>query len=95
MGSLLMIVYLILDIVFWIIIAQAVLSWLIAFNVINMSNNFVSSLYYGLGRVTEPMYGPIRRVLPDTRPMDLAPLVVIVGIYAVQIVLANNARAFM
>jgi YggT family protein len=95
MGSILMILYLILDIVFWIIIVQAVLSWLIAFNVINMSNNFVRSLYAGLARLTEPLYAPIRRILPDTRPMDLAPLVVIIAIYAIQIVLANNARALM
>jgi len=94
MGSILMILYLILDIAFWIIIVQAVLSWLIAFNVINMSNNFVRSLYAGLGRLTEPVYAPIRRVLPNTHPMDLAPLVVIVAIFALQIVLMNNARAF-
>lgn len=95
MGSLLMILYLILDIAFWIIIVQAVLSWLIAFNVVNMGNNFVRSLYHGLARLTEPVYGPIRRVLPDTRPMDLAPLVVIVGLYALQIVIRNNAAALM
>jgi YggT family protein len=95
MASLLMILYLILDIAFWIIIVQAILSWLIAFNVVNMNNNFVRSLYYGLARLTEPVYGPIRRILPDTRPMDLAPLVVIVGLYALQIVIRNNAAALM
>jgi YggT family protein len=95
MASLLMILYLILDIAFWIIIVQAILSWLIAFNVVNMGNNFVRSLYYGLGRLTEPVFGPIRRVLPDTRPMDLAPLVVIVALYALQIVIRNNAAALM
>ncbi len=95
MGSLLAILFLILDIAFWIIIVQAVLSWLIAFNIINMSNDFVRGLYAGLARLTEPVYGPIRRILPDTRPMDLAPLVVLVAIYALQIILSNNARALM
>lgn len=95
MGSILMILYLILDIAFWIIIVQAVLSWLIAFNVINMGNNFVRGLYSGLARLTEPVYAPIRRILPNTHPMDLAPLVVIVAIFALQIVLMNNARAFV
>jgi len=95
MASLLMIVYLILDIAFWIIIVQAILSWLIAFNVVNMGNNFVRSLYYGLARLTEPVYAPIRRILPDTRPMDLAPLVVIVALYALQIVIRNNAAALL
>lgn len=95
MASILMILYLILDIAFWIIIVQAVLSWLIAFNVVNMSNNFVRSLYQGLGQLTEPVYQPIRNILPDTRPMDLAPLVVIIGLYAAQIILRNNAAALL
>jgi YggT family protein len=94
MGSILMILLLLLDIAFWIIIVQAILSWLLAFNVLNTSNQFVRSLFQGLGRLTEPVYGPIRRILPDTRPLDLAPLIVLVAIYALQIVIANNARAF-
>jgi YggT family protein len=95
MASLLSIIYLILDIAFWIIIVQAVLSWLIAFNVINTGNEFVRSLYMGLGRVTEPVYRPIRNVLPNTGPMDLAPLVVLIGIYALRIIIANNIGAFV
>jgi len=102
MASLLAIIYLLLDIAFWIIIVQAILSWLLAFNVLNTGNDFVRGLFQGLARLTEPVYGPIRRILPpirrilpDTRPMDLAPLVVLIGIYALQIVIANNARAFL
>lgn len=95
MASILTIVYLILDIAFWIIIVQAVLSWLLAFNVLNRSSQFVRSLYDGLARLTEPVYRPIRRILPDTRPMDLAPLVVLIGIYALQVVIGNNARALL
>jgi YggT family protein len=95
MLSLLSIVFLILDIVFWIIIVQAILSWLLAFNVLNTGNQFVRNLYLGLGRLTEPMYAPIRRVLPDTGPMDLAPLVVLVILYAVRIILANNVSLFV
>ncbi len=95
MGSLLMILFLILDIAFWIIIVQAILSWLLAFNVLNSSSNFVRNLYGGLMRVTEPVYRPIRAFLPDTRPMDLAPLVVLIAIYALRIVISNNAHALM
>lgn len=95
MASILMILLLILNIAFWIIIVQAILSWLIAFNVINTGNQFVRSLYMGLNRLTEPVFDPIRRVLPDTRPMDLAPLVVLIAIYALRIVLVNNAGAFV
>lgn len=92
MYSLLAIILLLLDVLFWIIIVQAILSWLIAFNVLNMSSDFVRGLYGGLARLTDPIYRPIRRILPDTRPMDLAPLVVLVGIYALQIIIANNAH---
>ncbi|MGF1660532.1 MAG: YggT family protein [Rubrimonas sp.] len=95
MASILMILNLILDIAFWIIIVQAVLSWLLAFNVLNASSDFVRSLYGGLARLTEPVYRPIRKILPDTRPMDLAPLVVLIGIFALQIIIGNNARALM
>lgn len=95
MASLLAILYLLLDIAFWIIIVQAILSWLIAFNVINMGNDFVRSLYYGLNRITEPVYRPIRNILPDTGPMDLSPLVVIIAIYALRIVIANNVGMFL
>jgi YggT family protein len=95
MASLLSILYLILDIAFWIIIVQAVLSWLIAFNVINTGNEFVRSVYMSLGRLTEPVYRPIRNILPNTGTMDLAPLVVLIGIYALRIVIANNIGAFL
>ena len=95
MSSILMILLLVLDICFWIIIVQAVLSWLLAFNVLNTNNDFVRSVFSGLARLTEPVYRPIRGILPDTRPMDLAPLVVLIGIFALQIIIGNNARAFM
>jgi YggT family protein len=65
--------------VFWlIIIVQAILSWLIAFNVINLYNEFVRSIWQALNVITEPIYRPIRRILPDFGALDLSPLVVIV-----------------
>jgi YggT family protein len=67
-----------LDVVWWIIVVQAVLSILIAFNVINTYNEFVGAVWTGLGRLTEPMYRPLRRVLPDARPLDLAPFAVLI-----------------
>lgn len=94
MASVLMILLLLLDIAFWVVIVQAVLSWLLSFNVLNFSNQFVRGLYSGLARLTEPVYAPIRRILPDTRPMDLSPLVVIIAIYAIEIILRNNAALF-
>ena len=81
MLALYQIIDLLLSILTWIIIIQAVLSWLVAFNVINTYNDFVRQLLYALDRITEPLYRPIRRILPDFGALDLSPLVVILIIY--------------
>ena len=66
-----------LGILQWIIIIQAIMSWLVAFNVINTSNEFVRSVLVALNRMTEPLYRPIRRILPDFGALDLSPMVVL------------------
>jgi YggT family protein len=71
------IIDLLLRVLLYIIIIQAVLSWLVAFNVINLQNDFVRSLLYGLDRLTEPLYRPFRKILPDMGGLDFAPMVVI------------------
>jgi YggT family protein len=95
MTSLLQILLLILDIVWWFVILHVIMSWLINFNVLNRNQPLVWQIWTGLNRVLEPIYGPIRRVLPSMGGLDLSPLVVIVILYAVRIVLINNAAAFM
>ena len=75
------IVQVLLDLLWWIIVIQAMLSWLIAFNVINTYNDFVRSVWQALQRMTEPLYRPIRRILPDFGALDLSPLVVLLAIY--------------
>ena len=67
----------ILMIVQIVIFVQVILSWLLAFNVINRHSQVVSGIIYGLDRLTEPLYRPIRRILPDFGAIDLAPLVVL------------------
>jgi YggT family protein len=69
-----------LDVVWWIIVVQAILSWLIAFNVINTSNDFVRQIWNALDRLTLPIYRPIRRILPDFGGLDLSPLIVLVAL---------------
>jgi YggT family protein len=64
-----------------IIIVQAVLSWLIAFNVINRSSDFVRAVWTALERLTEPVYRPIRRIMPDFGGIDFTPLVAILIIW--------------
>lgn len=67
--------HLILSIAFYFMIAHVIMSWLINFQVLNLYQPIVAQIWTGLNRVLEPIYGPLRRVLPDTRPLDLAPLV--------------------
>jgi YggT family protein len=76
-----------LQVVMWIIIIQAILSWLVAFNVINTHNDFVRSFFYALDRITAPLYRPIRRVLPDFGGLDFSPMVIILLIIVLRILL--------
>lgn len=83
------IIQILLNVLWWIIVVQALLSILIAFNVINTYNDFVSSLWRGLNTLTEPIYRPIRRILPDTGPMDFAPFVVLILIAILDMVIGR------
>lgn len=74
----------ILDIFFWFLIINVILSWLVAFNVVNRSNRFVSTLGEFLYRITEPVLAPIRRVLPNLGGIDISPLIVIILIQFLQ-----------
>jgi len=88
------IIDLLLNILTWIIIIQAILSWLVAFNVINTYNDFVRQLLYALDRITEPLYRPIRKIMPDFGALDLSPLVVLLLIYILRnIILPSLAGA--
>ncbi|HEX4739448.1 MAG TPA: YggT family protein [Allosphingosinicella sp.] len=87
--SLFAIVDLLLSVVMWIIIVQAILSWLIAFNVINTHNEGVRRFLYALDRLTLPLYRPIRRLLPDFGGLDFSPMVVILLIIILKILLSG------
>ena len=79
---LLKIVQVLLGVATWIILIQAILSWLIAFNVISIHNSdAVRQVWYALQKITEPFYRPIRRILPDFGALDLSPLVVLLILY--------------
>ena len=73
-----------LNVVWWIIVIQAILSWLLAFNVINLYNDTIRQVWVGLQKMTEPIYRPIRRILPDFGALDLSPLVVLLIILILQ-----------
>ena len=69
-------VFLILDVAFFIMIAHIIMSWLISFQVLNLYQPLVAQIWTGLNRLLEPIYGPIRRLLPNTQPLDLSPLII-------------------
>ena len=71
----------ILMILTWIIIAQAILSWLVAFNVLGNSNDTVRQIYFALDKLTEPVYRPIRKIMPDFGALDLTPMVVLLIVF--------------
>lgn len=80
-----------LQILIWIVIIQAILSWLIAFNVVNTSNRVVDAIATGLDRLTAPMLRPIRRLLPDMGGIDFSPLILILGFILLQRLLQGVA----
>jgi YggT family protein len=90
MYSIYQILQLLLTVLFWIIMIQVVLSWLFAFNVINHHNEFVRQLVRALDTITEPIYRPIRRILPDFGGLDFAPMVVLLLIGILQRILLPN-----
>lgn len=89
---LLQIINVVIDLFIWALIISAVLSWLVAFNVVNTHNRFVYTVMDALYRLTEPALRPIRRVLPNMGGLDLSPLVVILLLWFIQSMLAQIAR---
>ena len=79
----------VISIYIWLLIASVVLSWLIAFNVINTGNRLVYEAQSFLYRVTEPLLRPIRNLLPNLGGIDLSPLVLILALYFVRDLLAE------
>ena len=71
----------ILNILTYIIIAQAILSWLVAFNVLSNHNDTIRQIYYALDKLTEPIYRPVRKIMPDFGALDLTPMVVLLVIF--------------
>ena len=82
--ALFQIIGILLNVAITIIIVQAIMSWLLAFNVINLQNNIARAIWTTLDGLTAPIYNPIRRIMPDFGSIDLTPMVVIIGIIILQ-----------
>jgi YggT family protein len=80
MTSLFQILMLLLNIVYFIVIAHVIMSWLINFQVLNLRQPLVAQVWYGLNRLLDPIYSRVRSVIPAMGGLDLAPLVVLIGV---------------
>ena len=92
--SVLQILYMLLNVLKYLIIAQIVLSWLINFNILNIHQPLINQIWRGINQILEPLYGPIRRRMPYTGAIDFAPLIIFIAILAVQIIIRNNIGSF-
>ncbi len=95
MLSLVQILFFIFDVIWYLVLIQVILSWLISFQVLSLRQPIVAQIWHGLERLFEPIYRPIRRILPDLGGLDLSPLVLLLAIYALRVVIANNIGLFL
>ena len=93
LGILIQILGLLSSILITVVIVQFVLSLLIAFNMVSMSNQFVSAIYQSLNMILDPVLRPIRRIMPDTGMIDFSPIVLIFGLRVLMIILEGIASS--
>lgn len=84
----------ILGIAKFVIFAHFIMSWLISFQVLNIRQPLVAQIWYTLQKILEPLYAPIRRILPDLGGIDLSPIIVLIAIFALERLIINNMYAF-
>ncbi|MEH6758379.1 MAG: YggT family protein [Parasphingorhabdus sp.] len=82
--ALFQIIAILLNVAITVIIVQAIMSWLLAFNVINLQNDIARAIWTTIDALTAPIYRPIRRIMPDFGSIDLTPMVVIISIIILQ-----------
>lgn len=87
--TLFQLLYVALDLYFWVLVISAILSWLVAFGVVNTRNRFVYTIGDMMHRLTEPVLRPIRRWIPPLGGLDLSPIVVILIIIFLQRLIIN------
>lgn len=94
MQSIFDILMLVLGIARTLIFAHFIMSWLISFDVLNVRQPLVGQIWYTLQRILEPIYGPLRSVLPNMGGIDLSPIVALLSLEVIRIVLVNNIGLF-
>lgn len=73
-----------MSLLIFMIFAQVIFSWLLAFNIINLKNPIVAQIYYGLEKILGPIYRPIRNILPSMGGLDLSPIILLFAVYWVR-----------
>ncbi len=94
MQSLFEIIMMLLNLLWFIMIVHIIMSWLISFEVLNLRQPLVAQIWYALNRLLEPIYRPIRRILPPTGGIDFAPLVAFIILIIIKTILINNMGFF-
>ena len=84
-----------IELYWWVIIVMALMSWLLAFDVINMRNDLVRSIWNGVNALTEPALRPIRRFIPPLGGMDISPVILLLLLSFVQMELGEVMRRLM
>jgi len=80
----------IINILWWFIIIGVVMSWLVAFNVINLHNQFIYSIYSTVEGILEPMLRPIRKLLPDLGGIDISPIILLLLLEFLRVLIIND-----
>ena len=88
-NPILWLVHTVINIYFWIILAMVIMSWLVAFGIVNRSNPYVRQVGNALERLTEPLLRPIRRLLPDLGGIDVSPIILLLGLQFLGILIDN------
>ena len=94
MFTLLQAILLILNVIYFVVIAHIIMSWLISFQVLNLRQPLVYQIWDGLNRLLDPIYSRIRRFLPNTGALDLAPLVLLLVLIILRMAIVNSAASF-
>ena len=90
MNSLIQIISALLNIITWLVIFDVIMSLLIQFRILDQRNQIVSQIWLSIRNIMEPIYSKIRSFLPKTIGFDLAPAVLLFGIFALQVIIKNN-----
>ncbi|MGE3244853.1 MAG: YggT family protein [Beijerinckiaceae bacterium] len=95
MRALIEVFLIVLDIYVYVVFAAVIMSWLLAFNIVNFGNNIVRAIWNGLNALTEPVLGPIRRIMPNLGAIDISPIVLLLGIILIQKLIQYNVLPYV